>query len=117
MRTVSRRTFLAAGAGSLVVRCAAGAQTAEKIPTVGVLRPGNPPPADFGQREAFELGLRELGWTPGTNLLIEYRYARGNPERLVELAADLVRLPVDLIVASAPHGVRAAQRATPRFQS
>jgi putative ABC transport system substrate-binding protein len=100
------------GAAFLAVRSTAEAQTAEKIPTVGVLRPGNPPPADFGQREAFELGLRHLGWTPGTNILIEYRYAGGDPERLVKLAADLVRLPVDLIVASAPHGVRAAQKAT-----
>jgi putative ABC transport system substrate-binding protein len=77
-----------------------------------VLRPGNPPPGDFGQREAFERGLRDLGWTPGTSILIEYRYGEGKPERLPGLAAELVRLPVDVIVASAPHGVRAAQQAT-----
>jgi putative ABC transport system substrate-binding protein len=77
-----------------------------------VLRPGNPPPGDFGHREAFEAGLRDLGWTPGTNIIVEYRYAEGRPERLSELAAELARLPVDLIVASAPVGVRAAQQAT-----
>ena len=88
------------------------AQQPAKIPRVGVLRPGNPPPGDFGHREAFEGGLRNLGWTPGTNILIEYRFAEGKPERLSELATELVRLPVDVIVASAPTGVRAAQQAT-----
>ncbi len=83
-----------------------------KIPRVGVLRPGNPPPGDFGQREAFEGGLRDLGRTPGTTILIEYRYAEGKPERLPEQASELVRLPVDVIVASSPQGVRAAQQAT-----
>src|SRR3989442_7489910 len=88
------------------------AQQPAMIPRVGVLRPGNPPPGDFGQREAFERGLRDLGWTLGTSVLIEYRYGEGNPERLPGLAAELVRLPVDVIVASAPQGVRAAQQAT-----
>jgi ABC-type uncharacterized transport system substrate-binding protein len=88
------------------------AQQPAKIPRVGVLRPGNPPPGDFGNREAFERGLRDLGWTPGTNILIEYRYGEGKLERLSELAAELVRLPVDVIVASSPVGVRASQQAT-----
>ena len=88
------------------------AQQPGKIPRVGVLRPGDPPPEDFGQRQALEAGLRDLGWTPGTDILIEYRYAQGKDERLSELAAELVRLPVDVIVASAPPGVRAAQQAT-----
>jgi putative ABC transport system substrate-binding protein len=96
----------------LTVPLVAPAQPAAKIPRVGVLRPGNPPPGDVGQREAFEGGLRDLGWTPGTSLLIEYRYAEGQPERLSELAAELIRLSVDVIVASAPVGVRAAQHAT-----
>jgi putative ABC transport system substrate-binding protein len=96
----------------LAMPLAAPAQQAAKIPRGGVLRPGTPPPGDFGQREAFEGGLRDLGWTPGTSLLIEYRYAEGKPERLPELATELVRLPMDVIVASAPPGVRAAQQAT-----
>ena len=45
----------------------AEAQPPGKIPRIGVLRPGNPPPGDFGHREAVEGGLRELGWTPGTS--------------------------------------------------
>jgi len=99
---------------ALLLACAAplGAQLAAKVPRVGVLRPGNPPPGDFGQREAFERGLRELGWTPGTNIVIEYRYGHGRHDRLPDLAAELVRLPVDVIVASSPIGVRAAQQAT-----
>ena len=107
-------TRLVAAAAVLLLAESVGvqAQQAAKIPRVGVLRPGNPPPGDFGQREAFERGLRDLGWTPGTSILIEYRYAEGKPERLPELAAELIRLPVDVIVAGATAGVRAAQQAT-----
>jgi len=109
---ITRRTFLCGLAiGTVAAPLATGAQQA-KIPRVGVLRPGNPPPDDFGQREALERGLRDLGWQPGTNVLIEYRYGEGKPERLPELAAELVRLPVDVIVASAVNGVRAVQQAT-----
>src|SRR5215470_14304528 len=97
---------------SLLAPLVVAAQQAAKVPRVGVLRPGNPPPGDFGQREAFEGGLRDLGWTPGTSILIDYRYAEGKRERLPELAAELVRLPVNVIVASATVGVRAAQQAT-----
>jgi putative ABC transport system substrate-binding protein len=105
---------LAAAAAVLLLAgsVAAQAQPRGTIPRGGVLRPGNPPPDDFGQREAFEGGLRDLGWTPGTSILIEYRYAEGKPERLPELAAELVRIPVDVIVASATSGVRTAQQAT-----
>jgi ABC-type uncharacterized transport system substrate-binding protein len=98
--------------GLLGAPLAAEAPPAAKIPRVRVLRPSAPPPGDFGQREAFEGGLRDLGWTPGTSILIEYRYAEGQPERLPELAAELMRLSVDVIVASGPTGVRAAQQAT-----
>jgi putative ABC transport system substrate-binding protein len=107
-----RRFLLTSLPVVLAVPRAAGAQQSARSPRVGVLRPGNPPPDDLGQREAFEVGLRDLGWTPGTNILIEYRYAEGKPERLSELAAELVRLPVDVIVASASTGARAAQQAT-----
>jgi putative ABC transport system substrate-binding protein len=110
---VDRRTFLGTLAGALVAApLAAEGKRAVAIPRVGVLRPGNPPPGDFGQREAFERGLRDLGWTPGTSILIEYRYAEGKPERLPQLAVELIRLPVDVIVASSPMAIRAAQQAT-----
>jgi ABC-type uncharacterized transport system substrate-binding protein len=110
---MERRTFLAMLPGGLLAApLVAEAQPAGKTPRVGVLRPGNPPPGDFRQRAAFERGLVELGWIPGTSILIEYRYGEGKRERLPELAAELVRLPVDVIVASAPIGVRAAHQAT-----
>jgi putative tryptophan/tyrosine transport system substrate-binding protein len=63
-------------------------------PRVGVLSPGKPPPDDaFRQQERFEAGLRELGWTPGSNVVIDYRYAEGNLDRLPALVAELVRTP------------------------
>jgi hypothetical protein len=59
--------------GVVLTPLAGDAQRA-RLPRVGVLSPGNPPPADpIRQREAFEGGLRDLGWTPGSNILIEYR--------------------------------------------
>ena len=76
------------------------AQQAAKVPRVGVLSPGKPPPDDaFHQRERFEAGLRELGWTPGSNIHVDYRYAEGKLDRLPTLAAELVRIPVNVIVA------------------
>jgi ABC-type uncharacterized transport system substrate-binding protein len=64
------------------------------------------------QREPFERGLRKLGWTLGSSLRIEYRYAEGEVDRLPALAAELVRLPVDVIVARGGAAVRAARQAT-----
>jgi len=82
------------------------------VPRVGVLSPGKPPPDDaFRQQERFEAGLRELGWTPGSNIAIDYRYADGNLDRLPALAAELVRIPVNVIVARGLT-IRAAREAT-----
>jgi putative ABC transport system substrate-binding protein len=82
------------------------------MPRVGVLSPGKPPPDDaFRQQEHFEAGLRELGWTPGLNIAIDYRYADGNLDRLPSLAAELVRIPVNVIVARGLT-IRAAREAT-----
>jgi putative tryptophan/tyrosine transport system substrate-binding protein len=61
--------------------------------------------------DAFREGLREVGWAENDNIAIEYRWAGENLQRLTELAADLVRLKVDIIIGSSP-GVREAQRAT-----
>src|ERR1700756_4978902 len=55
--------------------------------------------------DAFRRGLRELGWVEGENLLIEYTYADGHPERLPGLAAVLARVPYDLIVVSGSDAV------------
>jgi putative ABC transport system substrate-binding protein len=82
------------------------------IARVGVLSPGKPPPDDaFRQQEHFEAGLRELGWTLGSNIIIDYRYADGNLDRLPALAAELVRIPVNVIVARGLT-IRAAREAT-----
>jgi ABC-type uncharacterized transport system substrate-binding protein len=62
--------------------------------------------------DAFRQELSKLGWIEGKNIAFEYRFAEGKTERLPELAADLVRLKVDLIVASAPPSVSAAKNAT-----
>ena len=62
--------------------------------------------------EAFRQGLRELGYVEGKNIVIEYRYAEGKPDRLPSLAAELVRLKVDVIVSAGPPPTRAAKQAT-----
>ena len=69
--------------------------------------------SDAVNREAFQQGLRALGYVEGQNTLIEARYADGNLERLSELAVDIVRLKVDVIVAATTQAVRAVQQATP----
>ena len=110
---IARRTFLA-GTGSVLLAAplAAEALQAGKVPRIGVLNPGSPTESPAVQREPFERGLRELGWTPGSNIFIEYRYADGNTTRLAELAAELVRLEMDIIVARGPVAIRAARQAT-----
>jgi putative tryptophan/tyrosine transport system substrate-binding protein len=65
--------------------------------------------------EAFRQGLRDLGWIEGQNLNIEYRWAEGKADRHPELAADLVRLQVDVIIASGSTALRAVKQATSRI--
>jgi putative ABC transport system substrate-binding protein len=96
-----RRDFIAIlGSAVATWPIVARTQQSGKVPRIGVLSPGNPPPGDaFHQRERFEAGLRELGWEPGSTIVIDYRYAGGKLERLPQLAMELVRVPVDVIVA------------------
>src|SRR6266545_557307 len=83
-----------------------------KVPRIGFLsfvgRSNSPAP----NLEAFRQGLRELGYVEGKNIDIEYRYAEGKPDRLPALAAELVRLKVDIIVAQSSETVLAAKDAT-----
>jgi putative ABC transport system substrate-binding protein len=85
------------------------AQPAGKIPRLGVLSggsAGNPP------FEAFRQGLRDLGWVEGKNLIVEYRFAEGQVDRLPALAAELVQLKVDIIAAGPTPPAMAAKNAT-----
>jgi len=78
---------------------AAEAQQPKKVPTIGYLSPLDPA-TDSARAEAIRLALRELGYIEGQNIAIEYRYAEGKPDRYPELAAELVRLKVDIIVVA-----------------
>jgi len=89
---------------------AARAQVA-KSHRIGFLRYGNPT-TPSSQDEAFRQSLRELGWIEGQNVMIEYRWAEGNPDRLPVLVAELVQAKVDVIVVGGNPAIRAAQNAT-----
>ena len=88
---------------------AARAQQAERRRTVGFLRADRPPAPWM---DAFQKALRELGYGEGKNIFIEYRWAGGDDARLPDLAGDLVRLNVDVIVASGTTAIIAAKKAT-----
>ena len=109
---MNRRTFLCGlTLGLLAAPLAAEAQQAEKVYRIGFLSSTVARSAPFF--EAFFQALRELGYIESKNLTVDFRTAEGKAERLAELAADLVRLKVDLIVASGPEAVlRAARAAT-----
>src|SRR2546428_6611971 len=89
---------------------AAGAQQPGKVYRVGVLMNLYPPDADPPQ--ALRQGLRDLGYVEGQNLVIDWRYQLGPSNRLPTLAAELVRLKPDVIVADSTVAVRAAMEAT-----
>ncbi|MDP2605215.1 MAG: ABC transporter substrate-binding protein [Deltaproteobacteria bacterium] len=89
----------------------AQAQQRTKVPRIGNLH-GASPSAASARIEAFRQGLRELQYVEGKNIVIEYRYAEGKLDRLPALAAELVRLKVDIIVTAGPLPTRAAKEAT-----
>jgi putative tryptophan/tyrosine transport system substrate-binding protein len=102
---------LALGALVLTLSFSAEAQQPAKIPQIGFLLASSPSTSAFGIA-AFRQGLRELGYEEGKNITIEYRYAEGKMERLPELAVELVRLKVDVIVSTGIQPSQAAKRAT-----
>jgi ABC-type uncharacterized transport system substrate-binding protein len=95
----------------LAVAVIAAAQQTGKVPRIGFLDPSTAS-STAGLLEAFRQELRKFGWIEGKNIAIEYRFAEQKNERLPELAADLVRFKVDLIVASGGATPLAAKRAT-----
>ena len=109
-----RREFLIAlGAGVLAVPRGSLAQPQSKGARIGFLYYASRQSGlDTGRYNAFVQGMRELGYVEGTNFIIEARFADGKPERLPALAAELVRLKVDVIVATGTPAYRALQHAT-----
>jgi len=98
-----------------LVGCAgmADAQQAKKIHRVGFLSQYSPSNTTFrAWHQAFQQGLRDFGWVEGKNISIEYQYAEGRDDRLPDLAAELVRLKVDIIVAATAIDAQAAKNAT-----
>ena len=111
-RTIKRRTFLGVITGGLLAApLVAEAQSTRKVYRVGCLWPGQRD--QIGHLvDAFEVGLRELGYIEGSTILLDRRFADGRFERLPELAADLVRLRMDVIFAVINAGIVAAKQAT-----
>src|SRR5262249_31083662 len=95
----------------LAVPLVAVAQPAGEVHRIGWLRAGSPP-SSRARIAAFQQGLREFGYVEGQNIAIEYRYADGQFDRLPDLVAELVRLPVDVIVTGGENAARVAQHAT-----
>ena len=109
---MNRRTFLwGLALGTLSAPLPAEAQATGKVARIGVLSQGSPTSGEH-IREAFRQGLRDLGYVEGQNIVIEYRYAEGKAERLPDLAAELLRLKVDVIVSGGTLAPLAAKHAT-----
>jgi putative ABC transport system substrate-binding protein len=108
---MDRRTFISGvTAGLVTAPLAVEAQQAAKVARIGYL--GESAAAGPHQREAFLQGLRDLGYVEGRNLVVEYRFPEGKPERRPALAAELVALKVDVIVAPNTPAALAAKQAT-----
>src|SRR4030088_688524 len=106
--TLGRREWVAAlGSGAVWPRAARAQQP--KVPTIGALVIGNTDPEQFWR--VFRQGLRDLGYVAGQNIQYELRSAGGQANRLPELAAELVRLKVDVIVTWFTPTAQAAKQA------
>ena len=108
---IGRRQFISAIGGVVACPLAARAQQPGKLPTIGFLVGGSP----SGARpwtDAFLQRLRELGWVEGRTVAIKSRWAEGRNERMAEIAAEFVRLRVDVIVATGTPPALAAKQAT-----
>ena len=106
-----RRLLIALGAGALAAPYASFAQQQGKVRRIGFL--GAISASGYAsQMEGFRSGLRDFGYVEGKNLVVEYRWAEGKYERLLELAAELIRSKVEVIVTHGTPGTRAAKQAT-----
>ena len=95
----------------LALCLSAEAQQPKKVARIGCLWPDNPT-IERTDSEGIRQALHELGYIKGQNIAFEYRYAEGKPDRFPELAAELVRLKVDIIVVAGNAPIRAAKNAT-----
>jgi putative ABC transport system substrate-binding protein len=109
-RSIQNLRWLTLGT-MLFVGVQAQAQQPAKVPQIGFLA-SRSPSSFSSETEAFRQGLRELGYVEGQNIGIEYRYAEGKTDRFADLATELVRLKVDVIVTSSTPGVLAAKKAS-----
>src|SRR5215831_484049 len=111
---MDRRAFLAAmGAVLLAAPVTVNAQGTAKTYRIGYLASGRPSsPATSPELQSFLQGLQDLGYIEGRDFVMEYRWAEGHPDRLPELAADLVRARVDIIVTGGTPATKAAKQAT-----
>ena len=102
------------GAMLFALSIPAHAQQPKKIPRIGILSPESGDPLRIAPRgtDAFRQDLHELGWVDGENIVLEYRWANENEDRLPMLAAELLSMNIDIIVATSVNGARAAQRLT-----
>jgi ABC-type uncharacterized transport system substrate-binding protein len=112
--SLSRRSFVTSiSAGAVLLPLAAEAQPAGKLPRIGVLTNVAPIAPEVSRNwDAFRQGLGEHGWVEARNLVIEYRWSGGQLERLPALAAELVGLGVEVIVAVSVAATRAAKQAS-----
>jgi len=110
---VKRRTFIGAATGMLLAAPLAvrAQQAAGKVYRIGILE-AIPAAQNAANLDALRRGLRELGYVEGRNLVIEYRSADGQAERFPELASELLRLKVDLIVTRGTPAAKAAKNAS-----
>jgi putative ABC transport system substrate-binding protein len=108
----TKRTGLALCAMLFALSLPVEAQQSTKIPRIGYVSPSGDANNPGARVEAFRLGLRDLGYIEGKNILVEYRYAGGMTDRLVSLVAELVQLKVDVLIVTTTTGVRAAKQAT-----
>jgi putative ABC transport system substrate-binding protein len=112
-RTIENRKWVGLSVIAFVLVVAVAAATAQqpaKVPRIGYLIGSSSPSS--ARIPPFRQGLRELGYMEGKNIIIEWRFAEGKPDRLPALAAELVRLEVAVIVTAGPIPTRAAKEAT-----
>jgi len=113
LRDMNKKIFrLALIAFLLALSVPADAQQAGKVPRIGILAPGSSTFPTSAYHDSFRQGLRELGYIEGKNIFIEIRYAEGKQDRLSDIATELVKLKVDVIVTATRPGVLAAKNAT-----